>query len=180
MKHITIFFLLILFCVNSYAGTAVEKVEQYVGELKNKNFDATTSYFESSQLTEFRKTMSFYKELPNEVQSQMLHHFFGPEATVETVEQLTDSEFFTSFIVVTFQQLDAVGGLNFEKMEILGQVDEGKDVTHVLTRNKVTAGEVNIEQMEVISLKKINGDWKVLMSGKVKGIPNQIRAALTR
>ncbi|MCW8108983.1 hypothetical protein OPS25_10805 [Alteromonas ponticola] len=180
MKRITIFFLSIIFCANTCAGTAVEKVEQYLGELKNKNYHATASYFESSELSEFRELMSFYKELPLEVQSQLLHHFFGPEATEETVEKLSDSEVFASFIKVTFQQLEAVGGLNLEEIEILGQVDEGQDITHVVTRNNVTAGEVEMEQMEVISLKKIKGEWKLLMSAKVKGMPNQIRAAFIR
>lgn len=54
----------------------------------------------------------------------------------------------------------------------------GKDVAHVVTRNKVSVGEIEVEAMEVVSFRKVGSEWKALMLGKIKGLASQLKAAL--
>ena len=77
-------------------------------------------------------------------------------------------------------QAEAAGGLNFDGMEVLGEVKEGANVAHVVMRNRVSVGEIEIEAMEVVSFKKVGKDWKALLSGKMKGLANQLRTAFNR
>jgi len=48
-----------------------------------------------------------------------------------------------------------------------------------VTRNQVTVGDVKVEGMEVVSCKKRGDEWKLLVSTQMKGLANQIRAAIT-
>lgn len=75
------------------------------------------------------------------------------------------------------KQAEAAGGLNFDGIEILGEVKEGDDITHLVTRTTVSVGAIDMEAMEVVSLKKSGDEWRILMSGKIKGLPQQLRAA---
>jgi len=52
--------------------------------------------------------------------------------------------------------------------------------SHVVTRNKVTVGEVDVEALEVVSFKRIGSEWKALLSGRSKGLANQLKATLRR
>ncbi|TPW17947.1 MAG: hypothetical protein FD130_457 [Halothiobacillaceae bacterium] len=124
--------------------------------------------------------MDFIYEIPAEKQLHFLDTFFGAGATKESVSKLSDKEFFASFLGAAMAQAEAVGGINFGAMEVLGEVKEGNDIAHVVTRTKVSVGEVEVEAMEVVSFKKSGDSWKALMSGKMKGMANQLRAALTQ
>jgi hypothetical protein len=92
---------------------------------------------------------------------------------------MSDSEFFASFLRAALSQAQALGKVNFEDLEILGEVMEGPDVAHVVTRNKLSVGDFEVEGMEVVSCKKRGDEWKLLVSTQMKGLANQIRSALS-
>ena len=93
---------------------------------------------------------------------------------------MSDSEFFASFLRAALAQAEAIGTIDFDDMEILGEVMEGPDLAHVVTRNTVSVGEVEVEGMEVVSCRKQGDEWKLLVSTQMKGLANQIRAALAQ
>ncbi|MBI1919445.1 MAG: hypothetical protein HYS23_00025 [Geobacter sp.] len=164
--------------VQHFAKTASETATEYFNTLQQKDYARTATFFDPAALGEFRQMMSFMNEIPEEGQQEIFTALFGPQASRESVAKLSDANFFASFLRATMAQTEAVGGINFGKMEILGEVKEGKDVAHVVTRNKVSVGEIEVEAMEVVSFRKIGSEWKALMSGKIKGIASQIKAAL--
>jgi hypothetical protein len=121
--------------------------------------------------------MEFYKAIPEQNRNQFIETFFGAEYTVESLEKLNDTEFFSGIFNAIMKQIGASGDLNFDGLEILGGVNEGKDITHLVTRNRVSVGEIEMETMEVLSLKKHGDDWKIMLSGKISGLPAQLKAA---
>tara|TARA_R110002049_G_scaffold124997_25_gene280597 strand:- start:4029 stop:4400 length:372 start_codon:yes stop_codon:yes gene_type:complete len=91
-----------------------------------------------------------------------------------------DVEFFASIFNFVMQQADQAGGINFEGVEILGEVKEGDNIAHLVTRNRVSVGEMEVEAMEVVSLKKNGEDWRMLMAGNIKGLPAQLNAVFSQ
>jgi len=172
--------ILLLLSSSAFAKTASEMATEYFGTLQQKDYGRAATFFDPAALGEFRQIMSFVNEISDEGQQQFYTIFFGPEANRQSTGKLSDADFFAAFLRATMAQAEKLGGVNFEKMEILGEVMEGKDVAHVVTRNKVSVGEVEVEAMEVISFKKIGSDWKALLSGKIKGMANQLKATLRR
>ncbi len=181
MRVVNLFFVAIaLFSGSVYAKSASDVAAEYYGVLKTKNYEEAASYFDQAALSEFRNMMSFITELPDQKVEGVLAVFFGEGATKDTVSKLPDSKFFSSFLSAMMSRAEAAGGLNFDGMEILGEIKEGEDISHVVTRNKVTVGDITLEAMEVVSFRKIDGEWKALMSGKLKGMATQMRAALSQ
>ena len=164
----------------TFAKTATDTAADYFNTLKQKDYNRAATFFDPAALDEFRQMMSFVNEIPGEGQVQFFTTFFGPGASRESIGKLSDTNFFASFLRATLAQAETVGGVNFGKMEILGEVMEGKDVAHVVTRNKVSVGEIDLEAMEVVSFKRIGNEWKALLSGKIKGVASQLKAALRR
>ena len=146
--------ILLLSSSPSFAKSASETAIDYFYTLQQKDYNRAATFFDPAALGEFRQMMSFANEIPAEGQQEFFTAFFGPEANRESVAKLSDASFFASFLRATMSQAEAVGGVNFEKMEILGEVMEGKDVAHVVARNKVSVGEIELEAMEVVSFKK--------------------------
>lgn len=175
-------FWLCLLCVShfSYAETAIERAHQYFDDLKAYKFIDAASHFDTDQLKEFRSLMEFYKEIPAEAQAHFITTFFGKDHTHHTLSELSDLEFFAGVFDFLMKQADAMGGLNFENIEILGEVPEGDNLVHLVTRNKVIMGEIELESMEVVSLKKNDHTWKVMLNSQIKGLPAQIKAAFHR
>ncbi len=178
---LTLFILIFIVASSSaYAKSASETAIDYFNTLKDKDYNGAAAYFDPSALDDFRQMMSFINEVPAEGQQSFFKAFFGPESTKESVSKLSNSEFFSYFLRAVMTQAEAVGGLDFNGMEVLGEVMEGSDVSHVVTRNRVSVGEIELEAMEVVSFKNNGKEWKALMSGKMKGMASQLRAALRR
>ena len=168
--------LLLAFGSSVQAQTATDTVSSYFGALQNGDFTETASYFDPAALKSFREAMGFMSELPADAKTQFFSMFFGEGATEEAIADLSDSAFFAKFFGAVMAQAQAAGGINFDNMEVLGQVMEGTDVAHVVTRNKVSVGEIEMESMEVVSVKQTSGAWRLLLSAEMKGLAAQLRA----
>lgn len=181
MNFIKFALIFLLFLVSSvYAKTATETAADYFNVLKQKNYTAAVKYFDPMALDDFRQTMSFIYEIPAEAKQEFFQVFFGPGANQESILKLSDTEFFASFLRAVMAQAEAAGKINIKGMEILGEVMEGSDIAHIVTRNRASVGEIYMESMEVVSFKRKGNEWKLLMSGKIKGMANQLRATFSR
>ncbi len=110
--------------------------------------------------------LDFGDALPKEEAKQFYLTFFGEHASEETVSEMSDLDFFSQFLSFTTKQVEAAGEISFHKLEILGEIPEGDTIMHVLTRSNISVGDIEVESMEVISFRKIEGEWKALLSGK--------------
>lgn len=162
----------------SFAETASDRAKMYFEDLQQGKYKVAASHFDPSQLKEFRQMMEFYKALPEEHSKRFVQTFFGENQSVDKVAKLSDAEFFAGMLTFIMRQAQAAGGVDFNGFQVLGEVPEG-EVIHLVTRNQVSVGHISTEAMEVVSLKKNGDEWRMLMSGKVKGLPNQIKAAFS-
>lgn len=160
------------------AQTPSELTTSYFTLLQKEDYKTAAAYFENGTLTEFRAMMGFLKELPEKLAADVYPQFFGEGQTKETVAAMSDLDFFAHFLSGVMGQAKAFGDVTLDNLEVLGEVPEGQDVVHVLTRSRAKMGEMEIEGMEVISFRRVAGTWKALLSGKMKGMAVQLKAAL--
>jgi predicted house-cleaning noncanonical NTP pyrophosphatase (MazG superfamily) len=163
-----------------YAKSASDTAKDYFAVLKAKNYEEAASFFDPEALKEFRQLMSFINEIPRKGQQQFYQGLFGPDMTVEAAKKFSDPEFFSAFLNAIMSRAEAAGGMSLDKLEIIGEIPEGKNLMHVVTRNRVTTDKIELESMDVISFVRRGNNWKALMSGKIKGMAAQIRAAVMR
>ena len=160
-----------------FAGPASEAARAYYTTLKTKDYPAAAKHFDPAALKSFREMLSFFNELPDEEAADTLSMFFGEGATKDSVKKMSDSEFFAAFLKGLMQEAEEAGGVEFGDFQVLGEVPEGEDVIHVVTRNKVGVGELKIESMEVMSFKKAGDSWKAMLNGEMSGVAAQLKAA---
>ena len=164
----------------AYSQTASDAAVKYIDALKRKDYEAVAAMYLPAALADFRKTMSFVTQFPEDEQDGFYASFFGPDADKESVAKLSDAQFFARFLAARGLEAGAQDGVAPGDAKVLGEVAEGANVAHVVTRSKGKVGEADIEQLQVLSFTKSNGAWRAMLSGELKAIPQQLRAALGR
>ena len=166
----------------AYSQTATDAAVKYFSSLKKKDYVAAAAMFFPPALAEFRKTMSFVNDFPEDEQEGIYGTFFGTGATKDTVAKLSDAQFFAPFLTSVVSQVEqqAQAELEIKDVQVLGEVAEGAKVRHVVTRSKMKAGELEVDSMEVVSFTNNNGVWQATLSGQMKALPQQLRAAFGR
>lgn len=161
----------------AWADTASAEAAAYFDALRQKDYARAAAHFDPVALREFSETTSFVNELPPALQRDFLAAFFGPSATLASVAALSDAERFAAFLRVV---MESAPGVVFQGVTVIGEVPEGEDMRHVVTRSRLSANGVELDAVEVISFRRADGKWRVLMSGKMKGLAAQVRAAFRR
>ena len=176
MKRIITIMLSIVFLSSfSYGATPEEISKSYFELLKQKQWTEIAKLYDKTALKDFRDMMSFLLEIPDEKAPQVLEAFFGTGATKKTVKTMSDADFFSCFLRGTMSQAAQFGQLDFKKVEVLGSVPEGDSLRHVVTRTNIGIGDMSVETMEVISFKKTDDKWSILLQGKMKGMAQRLK-----
>ena len=174
--------LLVLVASSSLAApveSPKELAEAYFSLLKKSNWTETAELFDPTALKQFREMTAFLTELAVEEAEGHLRHFFGADATRESVREMSDAEYFSAFMQAVMGQAVQAGQLNFEKVEVIGAVAEGDDVRHVVARIYISVGELKVESMEVLTCNRTADGWKLALQGKMKGMAEQLKRALS-
>ena len=177
-KIVTLLTALLLFTSFAFAADPEELSKAYFKMLSQQQWDEIAKLYDPASLKDFRETMSFLVEMPDEAASRVLGGFFGPGATKASVKALSDQAFFSFFLRGIMAQASQLGELDFRKVEVLGTVTESDTLKHVVVRTDIGVGEMNMEAMEVISFRKNGDQWGLLMQGKLKGLAQRIKKAL--
>lgn len=132
--------------------------------------------FDPQELGEIRSLLSFFYESTEDSQEQLLKTFFGATATPDSVADLSDAEFFAAILQLTMEQAKKSAGLNFGDIRTLGYVAEPPDLAHVIARFDVTFGAEPISMLDLVSMRRIGDEWKLLMQADVKALARELQA----
>ena len=163
-----------------HAESASETATEFYDLVRQENYNAAARYYDPAALREFRQLMSFENEITDQTKRLYYRAFFDPDLTDESINKLSDSEYFASFWRGVLSSDTVSQSLNYKNVEVIGEVMEKEDLAHVVTRNWITVGTDQIEIIEVPSFNKIEGVWKIRMSGKLKSIAILLREEVTK
>ncbi len=161
-----------------FAGAPSDATKAYYATLKKKDYVAAAKTFDPAALKAFRDTLSFFNDLPDEEAGDTLSMFFGEGASKASVKKMSDAEFFASFLKGSLEEMEEATGTEPGEVQVVGELPEGEDVVHVVTRNKSGVGGLKIETMEVLSFKKTADGWKALLPGEMGGLAAQLKEGL--
>ncbi len=109
---------------------------------------------------------------------EILELFSGPKDAKRLME-LPPDELFVSFVQgVTANVPELKRVLTASEFQIIGTVHEKDGTAHLVYRGKLKAGEAAISKVDVISLKRDKGSWRMLLRQDMKELSQQLPGAL--
>ena len=170
-----IFLLLFAFSKLTLAETAIERANLYFADMQDGNYELMVGHFHPDDLKEFRQLMSFYKDYSTEQQRDFFLNYFGGYLTTESVDRMSDEEFVGLILDNVMSVADEVIKAVSYKVDLIGDVAESEELVHVVARINLKSQLMEAEDMEVLSLRKFQSGWRVVMPVKVKSLADQLR-----
>lgn len=161
------------------APSAESVVQSYLETLKSGDFQKSAELMHPEALEKFRSLLIPLVEAAADAKAEeSLLPLFKGVSDVAALKKLSPAGFFAAFFngiaEVNPMIKDALASGN---MTVLGSVPEG-DVLHVVCRTSVKVEELSIAKMEVMSLKRHEGNWRVLLSGEMEGLAQALSKSM--
>ncbi|TFH60879.1 MAG: hypothetical protein E4G91_08415 [Candidatus Zixiibacteriota bacterium] len=104
---------------------------------------------------------------------------FGTTQQLENLRNSTSEEFFTNLMTNLFTIVPDLGA-TFSGMDnrIVGAVAEGDSLVHVVMQTKMVLGDRTVDEMNVVTLKQDQGEWKLQLSNKIEGVIMLVQQSL--
>jgi hypothetical protein len=162
------------------AETPEQVVSSYFGKLQNGASNTIAPLMHPDELRKFRETMVPIVETGlKSPQASLFQKFANPEAP-SSMRLLTDAEFINIFMEWLEMIQPAMATIiKSATIEPVGHVVEG-DLRHVVIRMKVKNTEgVEIEKLNVVTLKDYQGTPKMMMTSEMKGVAESMKRKKT-
>ena len=166
--------IILLILAVSEAAHAADSPEQAVREyflaLPEKGAAALAPVLHPAEQERFKEMMiPVVRQAVAGGQANTLPEFFGPGATMESVEKMPAATFTTNYLT-NLQRLYQVQRVDITSLEILGTVREGEIVHVVLRYGFAAANGVKKKLMQVVSTKPLGKEWKLMLTGELEGM----------
>ncbi len=112
-------------------------------------------------------------------EAQQVLRLFGDAKDVDALLAMSPEDFFVSFLsgtTATVPRLKKM--LGSVDAQVVGVVYEKGNLAHVVVRAKVKYQDLELTKMDVISLKRNGEDWRLLLSGDLRGFVEIARRSL--
>lgn len=124
------------------------------------------------------------KEMVNDIMSLdstgSVAIIFTGETDPVAIKNMHPKTAFTRFMEGLLQiQPEMAHAFTSLETEALGHIPEGESIVHVVTRGKVSMMGIDMEQMEVMTLKRHEDSWLALLSGDINNIAQAFRSNLS-
>lgn len=153
-------------------------VQSYVQALQSGQYQAVAELMHPEALEKFQSMMLPLFDVAGAEETASLLAFFRDVPDVAAIKKLSRTEFFAAFFAGILGGPEMKEVLASVKMTPIGSVPEG-DVLHFVCRSAAAAEGVSISKLEVVSLKRSAGNWRVLLSGEMEGVAQALRNAMS-
>ncbi len=120
--------------------------------------------------------LSVFDAAAEEGQEKAILALFSGARTVDEVKKLDDEKFFVSFLRgVIGLKPELKNAFSSAKGEVLGHVMEGEDTAHVVYRMTMSVSGATITKMDVMTLKKTDSGWRMMLSGEIDGLAQVLK-----
>lgn len=154
-------------------------VQRYSAALKAGDYQKCAELMHPEALEKFRNLLLPLLDVPpgHDKDDSALALFGGKDAAA--VKKLSPTEFFASFMGgMTGKAPGLKEALGSANMTPIGSVPEG-DVLHVVCRTSAALQGASFSMMEVVSVKRSAGNWRVLLSGEIEGMAELLRSSMS-
>jgi len=163
--------LLALFALPARAAaqdTPEQVVQRYYQTFQSGDYAANAALMHPGALEELKTTLTGMAALPGATEEPEFREMFG----VQTLEELRALPAQVLFERVLRNQLEGEmrAILATARVNVLGHVLEGENTAHVVYRMRMDFGGQTMDQVQVVPLERVDGQWRVLLTGSLAGM----------
>lgn len=173
-------FLIFALAVSAFSQTpespeAVAKA--YFAAMQAGNWDKCADLMHAEALSSMKRT--FGTIIKADESGEAAKVMFGLKNKAE-FEQLGGAAIFERLMnFITGAVPDMKTALASSTTMVLGKVNEGVDLTHVVYRTQIKMSGVEVSEVELISLKKSGATWRALLTSDMEEMVNKIAEGMS-
>jgi hypothetical protein len=169
--------LAVLFTTPLAAQTTPEAAaSEYLRVMKRADWDGTAALMHPAALDELKGFLSVMAA--SDSTGRLLGPLFGVPNAAQ-FEALSGQQVYTRLLQMLVRTApEVLGALRDMDTQVLGSVQEGPDVAHVVYRLTTRAGGVTSSKVEVASFRRSGDRWMGLLSSDLRGVAQSLSTAL--
>lgn len=157
--------------------SAQQVTMRFIEAMRASDWKKAAALMHPAALHELREFFSVLFEAPNA--DPIRRELLGVSSAAEA-KALSDTAMFESLLRLSARSPELGDAVRAAKVQILGQVNEGPDTTHVVYRMQMTLEGTPVKTMDVFSLARSPAGWRGLLKGDMAAFAAAIRAAIQR
>lgn len=166
----------------SAAATAdTESAQQvtmhFIDAMRANDWNGVAKLMHPDALHQLREFFSVLFESPD---AEPIRRELLGVSTIVEARAMSDTALFVSLLRMSTRSPEMSDVFKSAKVQILGQVNEGRDTTHVVYRMQMTLEGTPVTTMDVFSLARSPAGWRGLLKGDMAAVAAAIRAAVQR
>lgn len=157
------------------AGTPEAFAQRYIATLTAGDYAANAKLMHPAALASIRRfvTVLGQKDPSGSALKQLLD---VPDTSA--VRALSDEQVYERFLRRTVgTQTELANAMRAAKVDLLGHVDEGADMTHVLYRLRLDIDGVEMRKVDVLTLRRDRGEWRAMLSADIDNLVARLSGA---
>jgi|GEM_PF-762366 len=148
--------------------TPLDVARQHFEAMQSANWKKSTELMHPEELGRFKAM--FAPVIAADSSGEGARELFGLEDPA-VFAMLSDNEVFERFLATTVVESNMQTVLENTRVEFIGAVPEGDDRTHVVYRMTVHLDDYSpTTSMEVVSLRRYKGTWRMLLDRNLEGM----------
>ena len=163
-------------CAQEAEEQPIQVANRYVNAMKAGDYQTMADLMHPEALSQLRNLFEPLFQSP--AGPALARELLGVSSAAAAAE-LPDEDYFAGLMrFVISQQPGFDEALSTAAVETIGQVQEGADTVHVVYRMQLTVEGINLTQMDVFSMKRLDGTWRGLLKGDLTNLAAALREAV--
>ena len=155
------------------ADTPEQIVTRYIDATRALRFDELSAMMHPSALADFKSMMREVVELDSTSEATEL---LFQVKSLAAYDSLPDGAAFERLMRAMIERNPMIAdALSQASGTVLGHVNEGDDLVHVVYRVGVAAGAKEMTKIEVVTLKRDGEEWRTLLAGNIEGLAQALK-----
>lgn len=148
--------------------------EAFLTAFRDTDWERCAALMHPDALEDFKGILMEIAEIDSS--GAFVQMFFGEDAGPDVLAETPPDGVFRQFIAAIMEEVPMMGAmLGGLDAEIIGHVEEGDSLAHVVSRNRIDVMGAQFTQMEVISLRRYEGGWRLLLTGDMENMVTVFR-----
>jgi len=151
-------------------------VKEYFSHLQKKQWLAITDLFSPTALTKFKTSLLPVVQVDMvKGEGELCTVFFGKKLTPGELQTMSEEDFFFFAMSGMIMQISDFS-FRFDSIKVVGKIPEGDNLAHVVSRMYIGKGDTQVQNIDVTTLEKVAGEWKLLLKTDMERFIRDLKA----
>lgn len=147
--------------------------EQYFNAIKENGMNAGVEFIHPDEQVRFKDMfMTVLNSVSPEARNGIATVILKTDTSFEDLKKMPPNTFMQLFLKSAQSKLK---GVQLQQFKILGAIAEN-ELMHVLARTSTQLKDLKIEKVTVMTLKRYQNTWKLMLSGELEGFGSHMQS----